>query len=160
MQTNRKVARLAAAALLSLAFLSCLPSRVLAQRGPDPIIGTWEVSIQGGPPGNIGFVIVHADGTIAETSKEDVVSPPVSSPGYGVWAHSQANNYAMTFKFFLVGPGPDGYCTAEVRQNLTLTDANHWNGPGDLRCFAADGTTLFEFPLTATASRMRLELLN
>jgi hypothetical protein len=158
MKTKKRFARFAAA-LLAVAVLFCPPSRISAQRGPDPIVGTWELSIAGGPPGNIGFVIIHADGTVAETSLEDVVSPPVSSPGYGLWAHTQASNYTLSFKFFLVGPGPEGYCTAKVRQSVTLTSPDQWSGPGHLDCFDAGGNALFGFDTSVTANRMHLEPL-
>jgi hypothetical protein len=145
-----------AAALFSLALLLCVPSHVLAQRGPDPLVGAWEVSIAGGNPGNIG----HADGTLAETSVADVLDVPVSSPGYGVWAHTQANHYTSTMKFFLVGPGPAGYCTAKVRQNLTLTSADKWSGPARLDCLDGQGNVLFGSDLSVAATRMHLETLN
>ena len=139
-----------------------LPSSLLAQHGPAPLVGTWEVSItsQNGPPSNTSLVTINADHTMTETSLEDL-HVPVSSPGHGVWAHTEAHNYALTFKFFIVDPTGYLVCTAKVRQTATLnSQGDQWSGPARLDCIDASGNELFGFDLSVTATRMQLEALN
>jgi hypothetical protein len=148
--------------LFFLVVLFGLPSSLLAQGGSAPFVGTWEVSITSpnGPPSNISFVTINADHTMTETSLEDL-HVPVSSPGHGVWAHTEANNYALIFKFFIVDPTGNLVCTAKVRQVATLNSmGDQWSGPARLDCIDPNGNELFGFDLSVTARRMQLEALN
>jgi hypothetical protein len=149
--------------LFFLVILFGLPSSLLAQRGPAPLVGTWEVTItsqNGGPTSNMGFVTFNADQTMTESSLEDL-TPPVSSPGRGVWAHTEGNNYAATFKFFIVDPTGNLVCTARVNQTSTLNSkADQWSGPARFDCIDPNGNDLFGFDLSVSATRMKLEPLN
>ena len=162
MQTKRKFVYFQAA--LSLLVMSfCLSPNVLAQRGSGRLVGTWEISVTplNGAPHNLSLITFNADGTMTEVSLQDL-HPPVSSAGHGVWAHIEANKYAFSFKFFIVDPVGHLVCTARVRSTVTLDkDGDEWlSAPAHIDCTAPNGNTVFGFDLTATATRMPLDLLD
>ena len=159
MDTKRKFVHLEAALFLLVTSLG-LSTHVFADdSGTARIVGTWEVNVSTPNGINLSLVTFNADNTMTESSVMDLL-PPVSSPGHGVWAHTKANNYAFTFKFFIVDKTGNLACTAKIRQTLHLDrDADEWSGPARLDCIDPNGNELFGLDLSATATRMRLELL-
>ena len=160
MEAKRKPVHLEAALFLLVMSLG-LSSHVFAnESGTARLVGTWEVIVSTPNGPNPSFVTFNADNTMTESSVQDL-HVPVSSPGHGVWAHTQGNNYAFTFKFYVVNPTGNLACTAKVRQTVTLDrDADEWSGPSRIDCIDPNGNELFGFDLSATATRMRLEVLN
>ncbi len=160
MDTKRKIVHLEGALFLLVMSLG-LSSHVFANEiGTARLVGTWEVIVTTPNGLNPSLVTFNADNTMTESSVQDL-HPPVSSPGHGVWAHTKANNYAFTFKFFIVDATGNLVCTATVRQTINLDrDADEWSGPSRIDCVDPNGNELFGLDLSATATRMRLEVLN
>ena len=160
MENKRRFVRWEAALFVLVMSLS-LPSHVFASASStSPLVGTWEVTVLTPNGPNLSLVTINADNTMTESSVQDL-HPPVSSPGHGVWDHIQGNKYAFTFEFYIVNPTGTLVCTAKVRQTLTLDkDADEWTGPSHIDCVAPNGNELFGFDLSASATRMRLEVLN
>ena len=160
MEAKRKFVHLEAALLLLVMSLG-FSSHVFANESDTArLVGTWEVTVSTPNGPNLSLLTFNADNTMTESSVQDL-HPPVSSPGHGVWAHTQTNHYAFSLKFFIVDPTGNLVCTAKVRQTITLDrDADEWSGPSRIDCIDSNGNELFGFDLSATATRMRLEVLN
>ena len=92
--------RYAAAASLSLILAACSDRPT-----PSPLKGAWDAQVQftSGPFATVRdlefMYIVHADGTLTESSNYDA-APPVP-PAYGVWRETSPGHFQAHYEFYL-----------------------------------------------------------
>ena len=129
-----------------------------------PIVGAWRVvPAQPGPP--LVLILYHADGTVLFSTPSASPAPPDAShavtyetPAYGVWESAGERSVALSAVLIDTDEAGTFLGTLVFHGTVEIDD------PGDAYTYAGvveptdpRGTVLATFPVTTTATRIRVD---
>jgi len=127
-----------------------------ANGNAERLEGAWHVITtpegSGAPPPLLVLIMFAAGGGLVVSGR------PPGSPGFGTWASTGANTFALTFLALRFDPQGHFAGTTKVRAQANLSeDGNTYTGPGLTEMFDATGKLIASFKSTAQATRITVE---
>ena len=163
LRSNRRQVLKRAGALGALAALVS-PTVACAQQASarqangnaEGLEGAWRGTVtpegSGAPPPLPILIMFAADGGLVVSGR------PPGSPGFGAWARTGENTFALTFLALRFDPQGIFAGSMKVRAQANLSeDGNTYTGPGITENFDATGKLLATFKATTQATRITVE---
>lgn len=118
--------------------------------------GAWQGTVTteglGAPPPLPILIMFAADGGLVVSGR------PPGTPGFGAWARTRENTFALTFLALRFDPQGHFAGTTNVRAQANLSkDGNTYTGPGITEIFDATGKLLSTFKATTQATRITVQ---
>jgi hypothetical protein len=132
--------------------------------GLHPIVGAWRVvPAQPGPP--LVLILYHADGTVLFSTPSASPAPPdathavtYETPAYGVWESVGERSVALSAVLIDTDEAGTFLGTLNFHGTVEIDDTGDaYTYAGVVEPTDPSGTVLATFPVTTTASRIRVD---
>jgi hypothetical protein len=125
---------------------------------PHSFIGTWNVHTQitncaGVPLENFSkFLSIEAGGTVHEMSNS--LPPSQRTVAFGVWEHSEQNNFVYALRFFRFTPTGTFSNIVQAKWSVLMDDGDSYTADATIQVMLPNGTVVANLCGTETGTRM------